>query len=109
MAVPTPRCRWAASTVTALRCNVCSNEPRRCGSGNVNALGHGVVAISTTLVVYVRFLEGLQEILAFGRMVEADGEARSHALDGVEFVIQGDRDLDVLDTAATKAVPSGSS
>ena len=105
--MPTPRYRCSASTVTALRCNVWSNEPRRGGRGKVMHCAMASALVLDDVVVDLGVFECLEEIVTLGRVIETDRETRTDALDRVEFVVQGDRDIEVLDAAASKRVAVG--
>ena len=93
--------------MTALRCNVWSNEPRRAGSGKVMHCAMAWPLELDDVVVDLGVFERLEEVVTLGRVVETDRETRTDALDRVEFVVQGDRDLDVLDGAASQRVAVG--
>src|SRR5665213_4226139 len=69
-----------------------------------DALGDGDTLELNDVVVHFRIFQSLNEIVTLRRVVEPNGEARPDALDRVEFVVEGHRDLDVGKAAAPKGV-----
>jgi hypothetical protein len=66
-----------------------------------DALGDGTLAVLDDVVVHFGIVQGLQEIISFAGVVEAYGETRTDPLDRVELIVEGDRNLDVVNATST--------